>query len=309
MDAVDSKLIAQEFLCGGIAGAVGVVFGFPFDLIKVKIQTNPTLYPTAMVALRSVLKQDGYGGLFKGCIPPVVMQGVINSLIFTGEGVATKLLEPDLRPGESASPLNSFLAGSCGGLLQCTVLIPSDVIKCTMQAGAMEGGSGGAFAQTAEVSKVIYRAEGLAGFYKGALVTVMREIPSIGVYFFSYKAIRSAVALRVEKRDPTVHGFSTPNILFSGGIAGGIAWSAIYPIDVIKTNMQASLSSAGSRKPGDVVYSEMMPWNVARHLHSKNGIKVFYRGIATTVARALPVNAIIFYVYEKLKAQFVQAFN
>ncbi|KAJ1408122.1 mitochondrial carrier domain-containing protein [Ochromonadaceae sp. CCMP2298] len=304
MDAVDSKLITREFVCGGVAGAIGVFVGSPFDLLKVKIQTNPILYPSAIASLRSVLKADGYAGLFTGCIPPTCMQGVINSLKFTGEGAATKLLEPDLQPGQSAGPLNSFLAGSCGGLLQCTVLLPADVIKCTMQAGSFSN-NGGAFAQTAEVARMIYRAEGIAGFYKGALVTVLREIPSIGMYFFSYKTLRASVASRVEKRDPTVHGFSTPNILFSGAIAGALAWMAIYPIDVVKTNMQSSLQAAGSvPQPGEVVYSKMMPWSVARHLYAKNGAKVFYRGIGTTILRALPVNALIFFVYESLSENF-----
>lgn len=100
-----------------------------------------------------------------------------------------------------ASPVNSFLAGSVGGLLQCVVLVPSEVVKCTMQAGsippsqmsAASSGIVGAFKPTLDTVRYIHRTEGIKGLYKGMGVTCMREIPSIGIYFLSYKNIRSTL--------------------------------------------------------------------------------------------------------------------
>ena len=99
--------------------------------------------------------------------------------MFTGESIAIRILEPNRRTGEVGSKLNTFLAGSAGGLLQCIVLVPSEVIKCEMQTSALKtktiGGatpaaavvSGGAFDQTKQTIKQIYKAEGFKGFYKG----------------------------------------------------------------------------------------------------------------------------------------------
>jgi solute carrier family 25 (mitochondrial carnitine/acylcarnitine transporter), member 20/29 len=245
--------------------------------------------------------------------------GLINSLIFTGESLATKTLEPNLKTGEIASPLNSFIAGSCGGLLQCVILVPSEVIKCTMQAGTIPGlnvQSTNAFKPTIDTIRHIYKTEGMRGMYKGLVVTCFREIPAIGVYFFSYKNIRSQI--HKMQGGTTQTPVSTIATLVSGALAGGISWLLVYPIDVIKTNVQASVSlsvtagSAGS--PGSsgmqveaskvyksTGYQGMSFWSVGRALYQKRGFSVFYNGVGAAVFRALPVNAVVFYLYENIK--------
>lgn len=74
--ALDLQSIKREFLAGGVAGAIGILIGFPLDLIKAQMQSNPAKYPTALSALSSTLKEGGPGALFRGCVPPVLMQGV-----------------------------------------------------------------------------------------------------------------------------------------------------------------------------------------------------------------------------------------
>ena len=303
-------------------------------------------------------------------------------MIFTGESVATRILEPNLQPGEVASPVNSFLAGSAGGLLQCVILVPSEVIKCTMQAGSIPSiaNSSGAFAPTIETIRYIQRTEGIRGLYKGLGVTCLREIPAIGIYFFSYKNIRSK--LHSWQGGTAATEVSTPATMVAGAVAGALSWLLLYPIDVIKTNMQSSVAvdpvnntnslgnsssssgvvvsscttsgstgvrcaatATGSSMGGvavsaavptsagvqsiintaksttavgatvsvakvevasaaavaSVAYQDMMFWEVGRSLYRRYGMVVFYRGVGTAVVRALPVNAAIFYIYEKLK--------
>ena len=228
-------------------------------------------------------------------------------MIFTGESVATKILEPNLLPGEVASPVNAFLAGSAGGITQCVVLVPSEVIKCTMQAGTLPpsvmqaGGSGSgiskAFAPTISTIKHIVKYDGILGLYKGLGVTMAREIPAIGTYFFCYKYIRSDI----HQRQGGVAGspVSTLATLTAGALAGALAWVAVYPIDVVKTNMQTV--AAPTAEAAQSAFKSKTFLGVGAELYRARGAGVFYRGLSTAVVRALPVNAAIFYIYEKLK--------
>jgi len=75
--AVDFKLIKREFIAGGTAGGIGIFLGFPFDLIKVNLQTHPDKFTSAWQCFKQIVKTEGYGGLYRGCIPPVMMQGVM----------------------------------------------------------------------------------------------------------------------------------------------------------------------------------------------------------------------------------------
>lgn len=334
---------AKEFVSGGVAGSIGIFIGFPFDLIKVRMQTHPHLYGDAYKCLASTLKEDGFRGLFKGCIPPVVSQAFINALLFTGEATAMKFLEPNRKEGEPGRIGNVLLAGSFGGLCSCVVLVPSEVVKCTMQADDSLAGKKDAnmFSSTIKSIKDIYRAEGLRGFYKGFGATAFRDLPSIGLYFYSYQSIRKAISDFQKSDTPT-----TTATLLAGGAAGGISWALVYPFDVIKTNMQVSQStiekkvsdigggnvnrivskvssqttvsriasttlatttkrlfSSDSKLP-PINYGEMSTLEVGKALYRRYGIKVFFRGLGTTVLRAFPVNASTFYFYEKFKKDF-----
>ncbi len=36
--------VGKELLCGGVAGTIGVFCGLPLDLVKVRMQNNPSKY-------------------------------------------------------------------------------------------------------------------------------------------------------------------------------------------------------------------------------------------------------------------------
>ena len=134
----------------------------------------------------------------------------------------------------------------------------------------------------------VFREEGVRGLYRGFSTTCIREVPSFGLYFWVYN--RSIDLFTNPGEAP-----STPVILLSGGLAGSLSWTSVYPIDVIKTHIQLSTptSSAALSKTGSPTFLQM-----TRSLHAKYGISVFFKGIQTTIIRAFPVNAAVFYFYD-----------
>jgi len=223
-----------------------------------------------------------------------------------------RFLEPDRKPGDMGSSLNHFLAGSAGGLLQCTALVPAEVVKCTMQTTNLHGVDlstvkGNAFHQTTSTISQIYRAEGVAGFYKGLGATALRDIPSIGLYFFVYKQSRDLLH-KMEQRtvshaEPVgqaMHHHEPSDLatMIAGGLAGTMSWAVVYPVDVIKTVTQVSTGPAlGNLKS----FKDMNSWEVGVSLYRHHGVKVFFNGLGPTLLRAFPVNATTFFFYEKFK--------
>ncbi|RYG67401.1 solute carrier family 25 protein [archaeon] len=67
--------LKREFIAGGLAGSLGIFIGFPLDLVKVKLQAYPNLYKSAYQCFVQSVKQDGWLGLYNGCIPPILFQG------------------------------------------------------------------------------------------------------------------------------------------------------------------------------------------------------------------------------------------
>jgi hypothetical protein len=310
--------LKREFIAGGLAGSIGIFIGFPLDLIKVNLQVYPDRYKNARDCFVQMMKAEGVSGLYRGCLPPIISQGkslylsiylsiylslrhliaslfsllgLINSLLFVGESTTMRFLEPQLKRGETGRPLNIIIAGCSGGLLQCVALVPTDVIKCTMQAEETTAANiashqnSNAFKQTFQCMQKIYRQEGIGGFYKGFTATALREVPSIGMYFYSYKFIRDSLTKYQGLSEP-----STFAILFAGGFAGALSWTVVYPFDVIKTNIQ--IAEAGSKTSFG---------HIAKELYRKHGSSVFFRGLGATVFRAFPVNGATFFFYERIK--------
>lgn len=132
---------------------------------------------------------------------------------------------------------NTMIKGFITGGILSILLTPLDRWKCQSQSGLHIKGP----------------------LFKGFLPTVARDIIYTGFYFKIYETMRKE--------------FNTP---ISGGIAGAVSWTIVYPLDVIKTTIQTD------RK---------ILWNY----------KFMTNGITFCILRALPLHAIIFYTYETVK--------
>ena len=70
-------------------------------------------------------------------------------------------------------------------------------------------------------------------------------------------------------------------------LAGCLAWASVYPLDVIKSRMQAHPSRLG---PG--------AWmRFGRDIYREGGMAAMYRGVKPTLARAFVMDALTFVGY------------
>ena len=318
-----AKKLQRDFFSGGLAGAVGIFIGYPLDLVKLRLQNEPQLRSlSARKCFQKILRDEGLNGLYRGCLPPIFSQGFINALLFFGESFTSRILEPAQLHGYLSLTVTQCIAGSFGGLLSCSVLVPAEVIKVSMQAkkpSTSIHSSSSFWIDTIDEVKTLYRAEGTSGFFKGFSITALRQMPANAIYFYSYRKFRSLFA------SSTDYIRNDIAIAVSGGLAGCTGWIVTYPLDVIKTNIQLSslepplpprlpTTTSSSCTPsklnttGSIHNYHAHPrsgsrksvFQVAATLHRMHGFSVFYRGIGVCIARAFPVNCVIFYVYEYL---------
>jgi len=85
----------------------------------------------------------------------------------------------------------------------------------------------------------------------------------------------------------------------SGAFAATAAWGVGYPFDIIKTRVQALDSAAA----GSLERRSPSMMSACRSLlrEAKGDYRVFYRGIGLKLMRAVPMNALGFFVYEEVK--------
>ncbi|XP_053700094.1 mitochondrial basic amino acids transporter-like isoform X2 [Synchiropus splendidus] len=199
----------------------------------------------------------------------------INAIVFGVQGNTMRLLGND-------TPLNQFLAGSAAGAIQCVICCPMELAKTRMQ---MQGtgekkSSRRLYKNSLDCLARIYRREGVRGVNRGMVTTLIRETPGFGVYFWSYDVLTRGLGCEPNDR------YMIPKLLFAGGMAGIASWLSTYPVDVIKSRLQADGVGGVNQ------YSSIA--DCVRQSVRKEGYVVFTRGLTSTLLRAFPVNAATF---------------
>ncbi|KAH8435350.1 uncharacterized protein LDX57_012979 [Aspergillus melleus] len=93
-------------------------------------------------------------------------------------------------------------------------------------------------------------------------------------------------------------------VLLCGGIAGVATWASVFPLDVIKTRLQAQ-TIAGQPENRQLLPPRherrvLNTFQLFREAYRAEGLKVFYRGLGVCSIRAFMVNAVQWATYEWL---------
>ena len=133
--------------------------------------------------------------------------------------------------------------------------------------------------------KQIYNTHGLPGIYRGLLITMLRE----GCTFASYFGAYEYMVRQLKPVGGSVEDVPAWKLLIAGGLCGYFYWGPWYPIDIVKSKLQAD-SLANPRYKGSL--------DCARQILQTEGVGGFYRGFAPCMLRAFPANAATFFAFE-----------
>ena len=274
--------MSADFWAGYLSGALGIIVGNPLDIVKVRLQAGRTQGHVHEIA------QGRASGWLRGAAAPILGYGALNSLLFMTYNRSLKLLEPSIFDPTKLAGVglgSIWVAGAVGGLASWIVSAPSEVIKCRTQL-ATEA----AHASSYGVVKQIWRKDGLRGLYLGGVVTSLRDSIGYGFYFWSYELTKRLILSR--QADPFVDPTAV-EVLLSGGIAGVVTWASIYPLDMIKTRIQAPDTAVQEQQPLLAERPQRKSaLRIARDVYRTEGIAPFYRGLGVCSLRAFIVNAV-----------------
>ncbi|KAG5461908.1 MAG: mitochondrial carrier domain-containing protein [Olpidium bornovanus] len=182
------------------------------------------------------------------------------------------------RPATHIPPISHVLSAGFGAGVACFMAsTPTEMIKCRLQVQArkVDRTSTHKPASAWRAQWDIIRRGGLRGLYTGGWITICRDAPGYMVYFGVYESlVRLSVRVlppeRAEPNVPPAIGWKdTLTYITAGGFAGV----------AIRTNAFA----------------------MAREMYRTEGLRVFTQGLAPTMLRAFPVNAVTFMVFEAVK--------
>lgn len=286
----------REILCGSLAGMSGKLVEYPFDTIKVRLQTQPRGITAEgpWQCFKATMKNEGIRGLYQGLPSPLLGAMMENAVLFWIYRSAESWMlsnwnkkTQDIAKSRLELPLVG-VAGCLAGFGAAVVLTPIELVKCRVQ--IQEFHAKGSSTDPVMPSKGTFRmfldllksGSGLSTFYRGFHYTAIRECGGGAVWFGTYEFFCRKF------RDGNAEGNLGHLQLMCAGAAAGVAYNvSFFPFDVMKSIVQTSKEQVKMR-------------DLAKKIFNQHGIRGFYRGLGVTVVRAVPGNAAVFFVYEQL---------
>ncbi|XP_017486998.1 PREDICTED: mitochondrial ornithine transporter 2 [Rhagoletis zephyria] len=281
-----------EFVAGSLGGAAQVYVSQPLDTVKVKQQTFPFLYKNMFDCFVSTYKKDGIiHGLYAGSVPAVIANVAENSVLFAAYGGCQSFvayLVGKTHTNQLNTTENAF-AGFFAAFFSTFALCPTELVKCKLQAiresaECCPGIPANEHITPWKLTRIIYKTDGIPGFFRGLTSTFMREMPGYFFFFGSYEATREFLTEPGQSKDE----IGPLNTMIAGAVGGVMLWTSIFPADVIKSRIQVQNLNRGMLSVGlDIL--------------RKEGIWALYNGLLPSVLRTIPATATLFVVYEYTK--------
>jgi len=248
-------------------------------------------YNGGISCVQQIIKTEGFRGFYRGMLSPLVGVSPMFAFCFLGYDLGKRFQTP-ARPNNEFSYFQIFFAGNVAGFFSSLILIPTERIKCLVQAQPLEVNFDQSknaikiekkYSGTIDCLKKVYKEGGIRSVYKGTILTLLRDVPSTGFYFVTYEFLKEKFNLNSGRKD----ALAQFEIFFAGGMAGVVNWIFAYPADVAKSRFQTAPTNY--YKNIATVYKEIM---------ITSGIQGFFKGFTTVLIGAFLADAACFLGYE-----------
>jgi len=278
-----SREVLANTVGGVVQGTLVTITGYPFDLIKGRLQAG--MYPTSWSCIAGTIKNDGVLGLYRGSMMPWISHMVKRPIQYP---IAEYMKKRTTTESKGKNTILNYLIGSATGIIGPIFGTPLQVIKVYMQTSetyrnvvvkSEEKNINGPKTSFHYI-RDNYRANGIMGFYKGFVATLIKDTVFGGAFLGTYYTLRDLIGTGTVYKD-----------FFNGATAHCLTWMVFIPIDHVKTSIQKSGSDKNIRIR-----------DVVKSTYNQQGIRGFWKGVFPACARTIPVSGIAMLGYEHVRS-------
>ncbi|KAG6017548.1 hypothetical protein E4U54_006296 [Claviceps lovelessii] len=310
-------------VAGGAAGCAAKTLVAPLDRVKILFQaSNPRFAKYTgssfgvATAMKDIYLSEGGMGLFRGHSATLLRIFPYAGIKFLAyEQIRAKLIPQR----EYETPLRRLLSGSLAGVTSVFFTYPLEVIRVRLAFETKREGRSSLssicrqiYCETsarenkgpAGIASPMVPRRGLFNFYRGFYPTLLGMLPYAGMSFLTHDTVSDLLRHPSIAKYTTLPRRKTQSVdkpaplrswaeLTSGGIAGLISQTCSYPLEVIRRRMQVSGAVGDGHR--------MRLGETARLILHERGIRGFFVGLTIGYVKVIPMVALSFYTYERMK--------
>ncbi|KAL2011963.1 hypothetical protein VTN00DRAFT_4681 [Thermoascus crustaceus] len=314
---------AQVCMVGSASGNIGGVSAPATDCAVEETQRRT--FTSTLDGLRKIARNEGPLTLWRGLSPTLIMAIPANVIYFTGYD----WLRSDERSpiyqlfNDTYAPL---VAGSVARVAAASVISPIEMFRTRLQATSGTGADH--FRATLKGLHQMTQAQGYSSLWRGLTLTMWRDVPFSGLYWWGYEKVRNSLTelremahgdhhqshLALQSQQSNTSTFVDSFI--AGSVSGAVAAFVTTPFDVGKTRQQVfrhsgdDLStSLSNRNPEGHAPNAKLPHSALRpeqlpmpkflfHIFREEGLAGLFRGWVARCLKVAPACAIMISSYE-----------
>ena len=220
-----------SFLAGAIAGVSEIIATYPLDVVKTRlqIQVGNSEYKSIGDCFRKIIKNEGLGTLYRGILPPIMVEAPKRAIKFSANEQYKKLYIDKFQFQPSVGL--GMLTGMSAGVTEAMVVATPDLLKIRLQDKKNKALYSSTYIVLirSDVIRHIIRNEGLYGLGRGIEATILRHGVWNAGYFGIINFVKDALPKAESKEGTLLYNFIA-------GTIGGITGTALNtPFDVVKT--------------------------------------------------------------------------
>ncbi|KAH8824000.1 mitochondrial carrier domain-containing protein [Flagelloscypha sp. PMI_526] len=269
-----------NFAAGAFAGITEILTFYPLDVVKTRAQLATGKAEHGLVGtMRQIIKTEGVGRLYRGLVPPLLMEAPKRAVKFAANDFWGKTYLG--LTGEKKMTQNlSIVTGCTAGATESFVVVPFELVKIKLQDKTST------FKGPMDVVKQIIQKEGVLGLYAGMESTMWRHFWWNGGFFGVIFTVRGQLPKAETQKQQLLNNFISGSF---GGFAGTVLNT---PFDVVKSRIQ------GYNKVPGVVPKYNWTYPALVTIFREEGPAALYKGFVPKVLRLAPGGGVLLLVVE-----------
>ncbi|XP_015890636.1 probable mitochondrial adenine nucleotide transporter BTL3 [Ziziphus jujuba] len=287
---------SKHLWAGAVSAIVSRTFVAPLERLKLEYILRGE-QKNLFQLIRTIAASEGLKGFWKGNFVNILRTAPSKAIDFYAyDAYKNQLIK--MSGHEETTNFQRFLAGAAAGITATLLCLPLDTIRTKMVApgGEALGGVISALRHTIQT-------EGFFSLYKGLAPTILSMAPSSAIFYGVYDILKSAYVhspegrKRIEdmKQGQELNALEQLELgpirtLMYGAVAGACSEIAIYPLDVLRKQLQMQVPS-----------TRLSALLTCVKIVEQGGIPALYAGLVPSLLQVLPAAATSYFVYEFMK--------
>jgi len=288
-----------DFGMGGVSAAVSKTAAAPIERVKLLIQnqdemiksgrlTNP--YKGIVDCFSRVVREEGFVSLWRGNMANVIRYFPTQALNFAFKDQFKRMFGYSKeKDGYAKWFAGNLMSGAAAGAASLTFVYSLDYARTRLANDNKAAKKGGErqFNGLIDVYTKTLKTDGIAGLYRGFVVSCVGIVVYRGLYFGMYDSLKPVLLTGAMKDNVFASFFLAWGITIGAGLAS-------YPLDTVRRRMMMTSGEAVKYRSSVHAFTEIV---------KKEGTKSLFKGAGANILRAI-AGAGVLAGYDQLQLLF-----